>query len=139
LLDRDLLITQAADVALVFNRQLNVLLDAYDFFVQRYPADTPSQQLELKDVQVSIRELGSLPHSIAAQLEAWKKGLTPTISAEGFELHILTEFALHMHSLALFMVRKKIDIEPFDPVLFGAAMKTIRDNNRLLGKPVNTP
>ena len=137
-LDRDLLITQAGDIALLFNRQLNLLLDAYDFFVQRFPADTPSQQLELKDVQVSLHALGSLPHAIAVRLDAWKKRIQPTISTEGFEIHIINEFALHVHSLALFMVRKEIDVEPFDPVVFGDAVKTLRDTNRLLGKPVST-
>lgn len=137
-MDRDNLITQAADAALVFNRQLNILLDAYDFYVQRYPAETKSDQLQLKDVQVSIRELGSLPHSIANRLDAWKKSEIPTISAEGFDEHILCEFALHIQSLALFMSRKQIDTEPFDPLMFGDAMKTFKENNRLLGKPLNT-
>jgi hypothetical protein len=136
--DRDNLIRDASQAALVLNTQFNILLDAYDFYVTRFPAETPSEQLELRDLQVSIKELGSLPHQMAAQLQFWKNDEQPTISSHGFELFILNEFQLHMHSLATFMVRKKIDLEPFDPKLFGLLMRKFKDANRLIDKCVNT-
>jgi hypothetical protein len=137
-LDRDLLITQAADAALVFNRQLNILLDACDFYIQRYPVETKSHLFELKDLHVSVKELGSLPYSIATRLSAWKLGEQPTISAEGFETYILLEFELHINSLVSFLERKHIDTDPFDKSVFDAAMRVFKKNNHLLTNTLST-
>lgn len=127
---RGALIKSAAEAAIVLDRQLNILLDAYDFYVTRYPADTPSAQLELRDLQVSIKELGTLPHQVASRLEQWRHDQDPTLSKEGFEVHVLNEFSIHLHALSFFIASKGIDLEPFDGSIVGHALMAIRAANR---------
>jgi len=124
--DRDVHVQHAIESVLLLNRHLTLLLDHYDFYLQRYG----ERDQDFNDVQVSIDELGTLPKSIALQLEAWKEDREPLISREGFDEFVLSEFALHMHSLAMFLVRKKIDLDPFDPREFGTALSKLRQINR---------
>jgi hypothetical protein len=126
------LIRKAAEAALVLDQQLNVLLDAYDFYVQRYEAVTPSEELELADLQVSIKELGSLPRAVAVRLDQWRKDQEPALSADGFEISVLNEFNLHMNAVATFLHRKHIDLEAFVARLVGEAFMQLRDSNRLI-------
>jgi hypothetical protein len=130
------LLNSAIEAVITLDRQLNVLLDAYDFFVDRYSVDgaTASTRLELADAQVSIKELGQLPHQIALQLAAWKNELTPEVSHIGFELYTLNEFALHMMALTRFMHRKDIDISQNNPLHFRDAINTLKKANEHLGR-----
>lgn len=124
--DRDTHVQQAIESALVLNHHLTLLLDHYDFYLQRFNG----RDRDFDDVQVSIIELGSLPVSIALQLDAWKENRQPLMRREEFDELVLSEFALHMYSLAMFLVRKKIDLDPFDPRQFGVALSVLRQVNR---------
>lgn len=137
-MDRDLLITQAADAALVFNNQLNVLLDACDFYIQRYPVENRSQLFELKDLHASITALGSLPYAIAERLTTWKLERQSIISAEGFEQFVLIEFELHINSMLMFLSRKHIDTDPFDKGMFDSSMTLFKKNAKLLDTKLST-
>jgi len=123
----------AVEASLILDFQLNTLLDAYDFYTQRYPATTAQELFELQDLMVVIKALGTLPHEIAIWISNLRNERSNVVSAEGFEINTLNEFALHMHSLALFMHRKHIDLESFDARLFGRAIETLRLVNRRIG------
>jgi len=126
------MLVQARDAALVLGQSLNVLLDLYDFYTERYPAETQSQRFELEDLQVSILELGTLPKQVAEALHAWTRGDETMLSREGFELHVLNEFNVHMNAVSTFMFRKHIDLSEFDARAVGDAFFTLRTTNRLL-------
>ena len=123
----------AIECSLVLDTQLNQLLDLYDFYTQRYPASTQSELFQLADLQVSIKALGELPHEIATWVSDLRNENPRMQSAVGFELHVLNEFALHMHSLASFMHRKGVDFGDFDPRKFGQVMQSLKTINKRLG------
>lgn len=128
------LLAKALDGAVVLDRQLNLLLDAYDFFTQRYPATTPSQDLELKDLQASIKALGSLPQMVALTLVAWRTFMEPPLSREGFEVNVLNEITIHMHSMARFFHMKHIDLEPYSQLIVRDCMTSLVLANKQFGK-----
>ena len=128
---RTSLITECGNAALVLGTQLSILLDAYDFYTQRYPAENLKDEFELEDLQVSISALGSLPHQVGVTLNAWKTSEEPPLSSIGFELHVLNEFALHMVAVQRFMQRKKIDMDAFYPLVVNQSFAILRASNRV--------
>lgn len=120
----------AIECSLILDKQLNQLLDLYDFYTQRYPASTQSELFELADLQVSINALGELPHEIATWVSDLRNERPRVLSSIGFEINVLNEFALHMHSLASFMHRKGVDFGDFNPRQFGQVMLTLKTLNR---------
>lgn len=125
------LIKNAADAALVLNQNLDLLLDAYDFYVQRYEALTPSDELTLKDLQTSIAALGVLPLQVANHLDDWTRDKQPELSSQGFEVNVLNEFSIHMFAVSTFFHRKLIDLELDHPSI-AMAFENLRSVNRLL-------
>jgi hypothetical protein len=127
------LLPKALDGAVRLDQQLNSLLDLYDFYTQRYPANDASGELELRDLQVSIKALGQLPELIALNLVAWRTGMEPTLSRVGFETNVLNEMLLHMHALATFFKRKGLDLDPYSGVLVKECMNSLRLANNIFG------
>jgi hypothetical protein len=123
------LIKNAADAALTVNQQLDKLLDAYDFYMQRYETETPSQELELKDLQVSIMALGSLPLQLANRLDDWTRDVEPELSTNGFEIYVINELSLHMFSVATFFWRKHIETD-VDHQVTQQAFNSLREVNK---------
>lgn len=126
------LIKMAAEAAIELDKQLTILLDAYDFYVQRYHADTPSATLEFNDLQDTISQIAVLPQFITLRLEQWHKCQETTQSCIGFEMNVLNEMALHIYALASFMIKKGIDLEGFDSELISEALSTFRRVNKTL-------
>jgi hypothetical protein len=126
------LLKQSKDAALTLGINLNLLLDAYDFYVYRYPSTTKSQDFELADLQISIFALGLLPISVGEILNAWTANTTGILSRQGFELNVLNEFNIHMNTVFNFMIRKEINLDAFniDDVL--EAFLALRTANRIL-------
>ncbi len=130
--DQQQVLAKAIDGAVLLDQQLNKLLDLFDFYVERYPADTPTAQLELTDLSVSIKELGTLPRLIALNLAAWRHGTTPVLSRQGFEQNALSEFELHLFALHSFFQRKGLDTSEYSPVVVNDSMQALRRANQLL-------
>lgn len=128
---RRALIKNAADAALVLDRALTKLLDEYDLYLQRYEVQEVSDAFQMKDVQDSIKELGTLPLQVANRLDDWMRDKQPELSFEGFELNVLNEFSLHLFALSTFFHRKYIEVE-IDHTDIGEAFQTLRNVNRLL-------
>lgn len=122
------LLAKALDGAVRLDQQLNVLLDLYDFFAQRYPNDR-----ELEDLQVSIKAMGQLPEMIALNLTAWRVNMEPTLSRLGFETNVLNEVCIHMHSMSSFFQRKGLDLEPYSAVVVRECMNSLRLANNIFG------
>lgn len=122
------LLSKALDGAVRLDQQLNMLLDLYDFFVQRYPDDS-----ELQDLQVSIKAMGQLPELIALNLTAWRVNMEPTLSRIGFETNVLNEVCVHMQTMSSFFKRKGLDIEPYSPVVVRECMNSLRLANNIFG------
>jgi hypothetical protein len=129
------LLHQAGAAALELNRQLNLLYDGYDFCISRYHFDGALEQHELKELQASIKELSTLPKMVALELNAWSQDLEQTFSRIGFEIHVLNEIMIHMHAVAFFLQRYKIDLEPFSLKLSAESIAILRMTNRLLSTP----
>jgi hypothetical protein len=132
LADQQLVLAKAIDGAVLLDQQLNKLLDLFDFYVERYPADTPSERLELTDLSVSIKELGTLPRVVALNLHAWRHGTPPVLSRQGFEEHALGELELHLFALHSFFERKGLDTSAYSPILVNDSMDALRLANKLL-------
>jgi hypothetical protein len=126
---RDELLLKACNGALVLGRNLNYLLDAYDFYVQRYTPETAQQTAELEDLEVSIYELGTLPKHVAEAIKAWRSNTENMLSRSGFEIYILNEFNLHLNAISTFMARKHIDLENFQVQQVGQAFLALKNAN----------
>jgi len=128
---RNALIRSAAQAALILDRCLTVLLDEYDFYLERSGALTTSETLEQKDVLVSIHELGTLPTQLANRIDDWSRDKQHELSQLGFEVHVLNEFSLHMFAIATFLHNKHIEPD-LDQSEIGKAFLTLRNVNSLL-------
>ena len=106
-------LAKAIDAAVRLDQQLNILLDHYDFYTQRYEGLNEKQKFMLVDLQHSIRALGTLPRQLGLTLLAWRSGADPVLSKQGFEVNVLNELAIHMYAISEFFKRQHIDIEPF--------------------------
>lgn len=126
---RRTLIKNAANAALALNGQLDLLLDAYDFYVHRYQGSQSA--LERRDLDETVRALGTLPLQIANQLDDWARDIAPELSAQGFEEYVLNELSLHMFAASMFFIRKGIDVE-LKNTSIGHAFGDLRTVNRLL-------
>jgi hypothetical protein len=120
------LLARALDSAVLLDQQLNLLLDAYDFYSDRYGISHPVQ---MKDLQVSIKALGTIPRLIALNLVAWRTGVMPDLSREGFELNVLNELVLHMNTLYRAFTTEKIDLGIFSTQLVSDCMRDIKIAN----------
>lgn len=125
---RTALIRSAVEAAVVLGRQLNILLDHYDFYLHRHAVEGAFEHAELR---TTVLELGRLPHQLAAQLLHWRQGTEPMLSREGFELFVLNELRLHLTALATFLSRTQ-DLDPYDHLLVGNAFDALRTSNQLL-------
>lgn len=126
------LIRTAAEAAIILSRQLNYLLDAFDFFSHRYEVTTASELLERTDLLSSIQEVGQLAMQVSTRIQEWRKDQATSLDPTTFEIDVLNELNLHMNAMATFMFRKGLDLEPFDAHLVGSAFLAFRDSNRLL-------
>jgi hypothetical protein len=122
------LLSKVLDGAVRLDQQLNLLLDLYDFFSQRYPDDK-----ELPDLQVSIKALGQLPEMIALNLTAWRTNMEPTLSRIGFETNVLNEVCVHMQTMSTFFKRRGLDLEPYSPIVVRECMNSLRLANNIFG------
>jgi hypothetical protein len=125
------LIRNAAKAAQILDTQLILLLDLYDFCLERYD-DTPTTSVMMRDVQASITALSVLPIKVANRLEDWATDRIPEESYSGFELHVLNEFSIHLFSLCTYLRWKEVDISDIDHPAIGAAFNTLKSANRLL-------
>lgn len=128
------LIKQSAEAALLLGKQLNILLDAYDFYTNRYEPSSRSEDLELLDLLVSIKELAFLPGQVAIVLNCWRAQEEPPFNRSAFEIDVINEFSVHMHAVSNFMYKKNIELDHFYPELVGQAFMTLRTTNRVLDR-----
>lgn len=126
---------KAIDAAIRLDAQLNILLDAYDFYCERYPAQTKSQEIELADLQASIKELGQLPSVIALTLTCWRTHQEPPLSEQGFEINVMNEITVHLVGLSRFFTRKGIDLEPYSDEIIYDIIGMMNVANKHYGKP----
>jgi len=128
---RNSLIHKAAAGLLVIGYQLKELLDAYDFFAERYPPESLSDEMVLRDLEISIIALGYLPHQVAATVTAWQKNEEQELSVMGFEVNVLNELAVHLHTISSFMTTRDVKID-YKPLLINEAFTALRVANRLI-------
>lgn len=131
---RNELIHAADGSAIVIKKMLAVLIDSYEFFAERYPARTPSDRLEIEDLNISVREFAILPHSLAITIHAWKNGDEPKMSSIDFELDVLNECNVHMNAVSTFMNRKGVSLDGYDTLLVAQSFAVLRNTSRLLMK-----
>lgn len=126
------LLNKASESALELNRQINFLMDAFDFYIDRTESDI--SDITYKDVSCSITELGILPKMLALELTAWKAGIEPTLSWLGFEVNVLNELAIHFSAIANFLLLKKVDADPYNHAAVIESLRLIVQTNRVLHK-----
>jgi hypothetical protein len=124
------LLARSLDSAVQLDQQLNLLLDAYDFFLERYGE---SRQVTLADLQTSLKELSTLPKIIALHITSWRVGMLPDISSIGFELNVLNEIMLHMNSMHRAFGAVGIDMGAFSPSLVKDCMNDLKLANTVFG------
>lgn len=124
------LLNKASESALELNKQINFLMDALDFYVER--TEFNISDAAYKDVSCSITELGILPKMLALELTAWKAGIEPTLSWLGFEINVLNELAIHFSAIASFLLQKQIDVEPYNHAAVIESLRLIVQTNRVL-------
>lgn len=131
------LLAYALDSAIRLNQQLNTLLDLYDFYVDRHSPDSAGEELELRDLNVSIKALGELPYHVGMTLKAWRNSTPPLLSKTGFHLNVLNEIGLHMYALSTFFARKGLDMAGYSESLTKESLKTIQAANLAFGEPAH--
>ena len=110
---RESLLVQAEVAFTVITTHIDGLLDAAQFFSDRYPIVTPSDRVKSGELLCAVKDLGSLPKSLAAEIERWKKDEERVLSKLGVEIQLLNELYLTMEAAMLFFLRENIDLPSF--------------------------
>lgn len=128
---------RAAETALeLICTELDNLFDLVSFYLDRYPQVTVADVVRTTELQISIRQLGAIPHSISREVSGWKKGIEPVWSPLGLEVHVLNEIWAHTEAIVLFLIVNEIDLEPFNRLRLFSALQTIKIVSRHLSQPV---
>lgn len=122
-----LLLAKALDGAVLLDQNLNALLDQYDYFIDVYPKDS----FGFDDAQESIRALGVLPEMVALTLTCWRTYMEPTLSPTGFEVNVLNEIVVHMHSLVTLFAHHGIPIPKYNAIVVNESIDTLRLANKV--------
>lgn len=135
---RENVIAQAMWASKRLADQFDLLMDAFDFFQQRYPPVTDSDRFRLRDVAVSLEALGSLPRILAMELIAWKTESDQTFSVKGLEIHVLNEIHIHLSAMYKFIKDAGIEMEGFSLLEVDRQLSTLKVANRLIGTSAST-
>lgn len=107
---RDTLLSQADSAFLSLVEQINDLLNAAEFYAERYPIMSKSDELKMKDLQVAVKDLGRLPSKLGCEIENWKRDEERLISKKGVEVDLLGELYITMDATMAFFIREGIDM-----------------------------
>ena len=107
------LIAQADGAFLKLASQVNDLLDAAQFFGDRYPVITQSDRIKSSQLGAAIKDLGVLLRSIGAEVERWKKEEDRVLSKLGVEMELLNELYVTIEATLLFFIREDIHLDRF--------------------------
>lgn len=129
---RESLLVQADEAFLQLVDQIDDLLDAAQFYVDRYPVVDRSSALKMAQLNVAIIDLGSLPKQLANEIERWKKGQERVLSPLGVETQLLNELYSTIEAAMLFFIRENIDLPRFTLSLVKRAHAELLRCNRLL-------
>jgi hypothetical protein len=126
---RDSLIYQADAAFLRLADQVDALLDAANFFVQRYP-DAPRHKTD--DLNMAVADMAQLLRLLSHEVEAWKRGTDRVVSKFGVETEILNELRVTMEVSMLFFIREEIELPRFNLANMEKAHVELVRCNRLL-------
>jgi hypothetical protein len=129
---REELIEQANVAFLELTGQVEDLLDAAMFYVERYPVTSQSLALKMGELCIVISDLGALPGQLASEIARWRKGEERVLSRLGVETQLLNELYSTMEVTALFFIRENIELPKFSLSVAESAYRTLIDCNKLL-------
>lgn len=107
------MVEQAEDSYLTLMHHLELLLDATEFYLERYPITDASSRVKSLQLGETIGLLGQLPRPIAEAIQNWKLDQPSTLTALGLELTVLNELWCNVEALVYFFISEKIDLQPF--------------------------
>ncbi len=108
------------------------LLDLVDFYMNRFPADTPSGRIKHEQLDLAVKTFGTLPYQLASVIGKWKKGEERLLSQMGVELDLLNELQATIDSTILFLDREQIDTSNVGHAESQEAIATLIRVNRVL-------
>lgn len=129
---RENLIAQADSAFLTLVIQIDALLDSAKFYVDNFPVITPSDVLKSDNLNTAVHDLGSLPRSIVAEIERWKKEEDRVLSKYGVETQLLNELYSTIEVTMLFFIRENVDLNHFSLSAVKQAYHELLRCNRLL-------
>lgn len=129
---RESLLAKADAAFLQLVVQIDYLLDASQFYIDRYPPVDRSSGLKLEQLNVAIVDLGALPKQLAIEIERWKKGQERVLSPLGVETQVLNELYATIEAAMLFFIREDIDLSRFTLSLVKQYHAELLRCNRLL-------
>lgn len=126
---RDNLIVQADAAFLHLADQVDDLLDAANFYIQRYPE---APHLKTADLNMAVADMARLLRLLSHEIEAWKRGADRVVSKFGVETEILNELRVTMEVTMLFFIREDIELPGFRLATVEKAHVELVRCNRLL-------
>lgn len=108
---RESVVTQALFASKLLANQLDLLLDGFDFYVNRYGFDSPSEMFKFEEALYSVTEFEGLFKTLKEEIEIWQMGRESGMRPADFELNVLNEIFLHMTSCHQFISEKGIEVE----------------------------
>ena len=132
---RDELIRAAEEAHLIITEELDNLFEAISVYLDVNPVLTVGDLVRSTELQISVRELGTLPSTIAREVAGWKKGEDPVWSPLGLEVHILNEIWAHAEAICLFLTVNDSVTEPFHRRRLLTALQTLKVVSRRLAQP----
>jgi len=129
---REALIEQAELAYIDLMGQLDHLFECANFYLQRYPSFTLSEDRKQLELKRTVEELGTLPTQLADVIKKWKTGQPQLLSPHGVEIHLLNEIWVNVQALVYFFISHEIDLYPFRVSRAKVAFQALVQANRLI-------
>jgi hypothetical protein len=108
---RDSLLAQADKAFLFLVEEIDDLLNATQFYAERYPTMTQSDLIKITNLNVAAKDLGMLPRPIGGVIEGWKRDDERVLSRLGVETRLLNELFITIEAMKNFFISEGIDLK----------------------------
>jgi hypothetical protein len=128
---RDSLLAQADGAFLFLVEGIDDLLNAAQFYAERYPTMTRSDEIKMANLNIATRDLGTLPRAIGGEIQGWKRDDERMLSKIGVETQLLNELYITIEVMMEFFISEGIDLKFSLPQVKQAYHELVRCNRLL--------
>ena len=129
---RDNLIKQAQQAMLAILLQINILLEAAQTYVVEKPASSKIREMQHKELNQSVNDLGTIPRMLVDEIANWKNGKDRVLGRDGIETFLLADLLASMDSMYWFFSREDIDVITYSSDIVMQSICELIRCNRLI-------